>query len=56
MTAGLKKELAEAKLEAEALEVIGGSGRRGSRIVVASAMAAQKSQQVKPEPTSISQK
>ena len=47
--AGLKKELAEAKLEAEALEVIGGSG---SRIIVASAMAAQKSQhwQVKPEP------
>ncbi len=49
------KELAEAKLEAEALEVIGGSG---SRMIVASAMAAQKSQrwQVKPEPTSISQK
>jgi hypothetical protein len=43
----------EAKLEAEALEVIGGSG---SRIVVESAMTAQKSQQVKPEPTSISQK
>ncbi len=41
--AGLKKELAEAKLEAEALEVIGGSG---SRMIVASAMAgrAQKSQ------------
>jgi hypothetical protein len=54
--AGLKKELAEAKLEAEALEVIGDSG---SRTVVTSAMAAQKSQQVKPaEPTSrsISQK
>ena len=33
--AGLKKELAEAKLEAEALEVIGGSG---SRIIVASAI------------------